>query len=52
MSAEASIEELRKAVEEVRECSATWLEAVPMLEKFQGKTVRNGGSGLYDYRQS
>ena len=42
MSGEVSIEELRTAVERMHECSATWLEAVPVREKFQGKTVWNG----------
>jgi hypothetical protein len=39
---EVTVEEVQKAVEEMHECSAAWVEAVPVIETFQGKTVWNG----------
>lgn len=41
MSAEV-IEELQKAVQQMHYCTATWLESVPVLETFQGRTVWDG----------
>ena len=42
MSTEVSIEELRKAVERMHGCSASWLESELVQDKFQRKTVWNG----------
>lgn len=42
MNAGVSTEELRKAVERMHGCSASWLEAALVQEKFKGKTVWNG----------
>jgi hypothetical protein len=42
MNGEIGIEELQKAVERMHYCTATWLESVPVLETFQGKTVWDG----------
>ncbi len=39
---EVSVEELRKAVERMHGCSASWVGPELVREKFRGKTVWNG----------
>jgi hypothetical protein len=42
MTTDVSVQELKRAVEQMHYCSATRLESVPVLETFQGKTVWDG----------
>ncbi len=42
MSTEVSIEELRKAVEHMHPCRASWLKSELVQDKFQGRTAWNG----------
>ena len=39
---EASIDRLRQAIRDLHGCESTFVESVPVLEKFEGKTVWEG----------
>lgn len=45
---EAGIEDLQAAVENMHECEARWLRAIPVHEQFNGQTVWQGEVELFE----
>lgn len=45
-----SVDQLQKAIEQIHNCKAHFIESVPILETFEGQTVWQGAVYIFDIK--